>query len=160
MNLRQWEMKAKVGKIFLVASETGLRGLYFKRQRVPMLKSLRDSGAVARILAQCVTELDEYFDGRRKKFELPLEYEGTEFQNRVWSELRKIPYGKTCSYQELAVRVKKHKAYRAVGTANGRNRLSIVIPCHRVINANGKLGGYGGGLVVKTRLLELEREFS
>jgi AraC family transcriptional regulator, regulatory protein of adaptative response / methylated-DNA-[protein]-cysteine methyltransferase len=102
-------------------------------------------------------QLDEYFSGRRREFELPLEYPGTSFQQRVWSTLLTIPYGETWSYLEMARRLGDIKATRAVGTANGMNRIAIVIPCHRVINANGKLGGYGGGLWRKQILLNLER---
>ena len=102
-------------------------------------------------------QLDEYFAGRRRDFELPLEYPGTPFQQRVWSTLLTIPYGETWSYLEMARKLGDIKATRAVGTANGMNRIAIVIPCHRVINANGKLGGYGGGLWRKQILLNLER---
>ena len=102
-------------------------------------------------------ELKEYFDGKRTKFSVPLEYPGTPFQTKVWDELLKIPYGKTISYEELARRVGSSGAVRAVGTANGMNRIAIVIPCHRVVNKSGKLGGYGGGLRRKEALLKLER---
>ena len=108
-------------------------------------------------LASLRAQLDEYFSGRRRDFELPLEYPGTAFQERVWSTLLKIPYGETWSYLDRARRLGDIRATRAVGTANGMNRIAIVIPCHRVINANGKLGGYGGGLWRKQILLDLER---
>jgi O-6-methylguanine DNA methyltransferase len=102
-------------------------------------------------------QLGDYFSGRRRTFELPLEYPGTAFQQRVWSTLLTIPYGETWSYLDMARKLGDIKATRAVGTANGMNRIAIVIPCHRVINANGKLGGYGGGLWRKQILLDLER---
>lgn len=102
-------------------------------------------------------QLGEYFAGRRRQFDLPLEYPGTQFQERVWSQLLTIPYGETWSYLEMARRLGDVKATRAVGTANGMNRIAIVIPCHRVINANGELGGYGGGLWRKRILLDLEQ---
>ena len=102
-------------------------------------------------------QLKDYFSGRRRTFELPLEYPGTAFQQRVWSTLLTIPYGETWSYLDMARKLGDIKATRAVGTANGMNRIAIVIPCHRVINANGKLGGYGGGLWRKQILLDLER---
>src|SRR5437868_7614002 len=102
-------------------------------------------------------QLGEYFAGKRRDFELPLEYPGTAFQERVWSQLLTIPYGETWSYLEMARKLGDTKATRAVGTANGMNRIAIVIPCHRVINANGELGGYGGGLWRKRILLELEQ---
>lgn len=102
-------------------------------------------------------QLQEYFDGTRQEFDLPLVLEGTEFQKRVWRALAKIPYGATISYGELARRIGRPDAARAVGAANGRNPISIVLPCHRVIGQSGKLTGYGGGLAVKEALLALER---
>ena len=108
-------------------------------------------------LAQLAEELDEYFAGRLKRFRVPLDFRGTPFQMKVWDGLLKIPYGKTWSYAELASHVGHEGAQRAVGTANGANRIAIVIPCHRVVNTGGKLGGYGGGLWRKQFLLDLER---
>ena len=102
-------------------------------------------------------QLVEYFDGTRRDFDLPLAPQGTAFQCRVWQALRRISYGETISYGELARRIGKPTASRAVGAANGRNPLSIVVPCHRVIGADGTLTGYGGGLPVKQALLSLER---
>ena len=102
-------------------------------------------------------QLAEYFDGARRDFDLPLSADGTAFQRRVWGELRRIPYGATISYGELARRIGTPTASRAVGAANGRNPLAIVVPCHRVIGADGALTGYGGGLPVKQALLALER---
>ena len=103
------------------------------------------------------TELTEYFAGKRTKFDVPLVYPGTPFQEKVWNGLLQIPYGETISYEELADRVGAPGAQRAVGHANGQNRIGIVIPCHRVVNKNGKLGGYGGGLWRKQFLLDLEK---
>ena len=102
-------------------------------------------------------QLSEYFEGTRRDFDLPLSPNGTVFQRRVWEELGRIPYGETISYGELAHRIGKPTASRAVGAANGRNPLAIVVPCHRVIGADGTLTGYGGGLPVKEKLLALER---
>lgn len=102
-------------------------------------------------------ELKEFFEGNRKKFSLKLVYPGTPFQQSVWEELLKIPYGSTVSYEDIARRVGSPKAVRAVGEANGLNRIAIVIPCHRVVNKSGELGGYGGGLWRKTMLLALEQ---
>ncbi|MYN64230.1 MAG: methylated-DNA--[protein]-cysteine S-methyltransferase [Acidobacteria bacterium] len=102
-------------------------------------------------------QLVEYFDGTRRDFDLPLAPDGTAFQCQVWEELRRISYGKTISYGELARRIGKPTASRAVGAANGRNPLAIVVPCHRVVGADGTLTGYGGGLSVKQALLSLER---
>ncbi len=102
-------------------------------------------------------ELDQYFAGRLKQFSTPVAFSGTPFQNTVWQELRRIPYGETISYESLAERIGQPTAMRAVATANGMNRLAILIPCHRVIGKDGSLTGYGGGLWRKRLLLELER---
>jgi AraC family transcriptional regulator of adaptative response/methylated-DNA-[protein]-cysteine methyltransferase len=109
-----------------------------------------------RYLTQAKEELAEYFVGGRTKFTVPLIYPGSPFQTTAWDELRKIPYGKTISYEELAQKIGSPRAQRAVGRANGQNRIAIMIPCHRVVNKGGKLGGYGGGLWRKEFLLELE----
>ncbi len=108
-------------------------------------------------LLEAKRQLREYFDGARRDFDLPLAPVGTAFQRRVWDELRRIPYGETVSYGELARRIGKPSASRAVGAANGRNPLAIVVPCHRVIGADGTLIGYGGGLPVKETLLAHEQ---
>ncbi len=108
-------------------------------------------------LRQAKTELDEYFAGRRRAFEVPLHVSGTPFQERVWHELALIPYGATRTYADIARALGAPRAVRAVGQANGRNRIAIVLPCHRVVNVGGKLGGYGGGLWRKQRLLALEQ---
>lgn len=104
-----------------------------------------------------VEQLAEYFAGERTEFDLPLEMEGTAFQRTVWSALREIPYGETCSYGEIARNIGSPAAFRAVGLANGHNPISIIVPCHRVIGANGSLTGYGGGLERKRLLLDLEK---
>lgn len=103
------------------------------------------------------TQLDEYFRGKRREFELPLSFKGTSFQKKVWEQLLKIPYGQTCSYLDIAKMIGNPKACRAVGGANNKNPIWIVIPCHRVIGANGALTGYGGGVELKKRLLEIEK---
>ena len=110
------------------------------------------------LLRRCVTEIEEYFRGNRKEFDLPLLLKGTDFQKRVWHALEKIPYGETRSYQDIACMIGKPKASRAVGMANHVNPIVILVPCHRVIGKNGKLTGYGGGLDKKKYLLELEGE--
>jgi len=115
---------------------------------------LSDSPAVNK----AVKQLDEYFSGTRKIFSLPIQLEGTDFRKHIWSLLQQIPYGKTISYLELAIRAGNPKSIRAVGLANGANKLAIVIPCHRVIGSNGKLVGYAGGLWRKEWLLRLERK--
>ena len=112
------------------------------------------------LLKECIEQLNEYFAGKRKVFDLPLNPQGTDFQKRVWAELQKIPYGKTVSYLDIARNIGDVNSTRAVGNANGKNKLNILIPCHRVIGINGKLTGYGGGLWRKKWLLELEMENS
>ena len=102
-------------------------------------------------------QLDEYFAGKRKKFDIPIKLDGTDFQINVWKELLKIPYGETCSYLDIAKRIGNPKASRAVGMANNKNKIIIIVPCHRVIGSNKKLVGYACGLEVKEKLLELER---
>ncbi len=109
------------------------------------------------LIKETKRQLDEYFAGKRKEFDIPTRLEGTEFQKRVWEELRKITYGKTVTYKDIAEAVGCPKGFRAVGLANNRNPISIIYPCHRVIGSNGSLTGYGGGLDVKEKLLELER---
>ncbi len=109
-----------------------------------------------KLLNRAYIELEEYLKGIRKVFDLPLEPHGTEFQQKVWKALLEIPYGETRSYKDIAEKIGNSKASRAVGLANNRNPISIFIPCHRVIGANGKLVGYGGGLDIKERLLTLE----
>ena len=110
------------------------------------------------LLAQAFEQLDEYFAGKRQTFDLPLKPVGTPFQLACWQALQTIPYGQTVSYGEQAARVGKPKACRAVGMANHRNPISIIIPCHRVVGKNGSLTGYGGGLAAKEYLLKLERD--
>lgn len=108
------------------------------------------------LLLKAKKELEEYFEGKRKEFDLPLEQEGTEFQKKVWNALEKIPYGETRTYKEVAKIVGNEKACRAVGMANNKNNIPIIIPCHRVVGSNGKLVGYALGLNMKKYLLDLE----
>jgi methylated-DNA-[protein]-cysteine S-methyltransferase len=157
MDKTQWAMKSKIGPLYLVASEAGLHGLFWNKQDVPMARSLKGGEPASRILATAVEQVEQYLDGEREDFDLPLAATGTEFQKRVWSELRKIPYGETRSYGDIARKVNNRRAVRAVGAANGRNPIAIIVPCHRVIGADGSLTGFGGGLDIKTRLLALER---
>jgi methylated-DNA-[protein]-cysteine S-methyltransferase len=154
---KQWKMESEIGPLYLVASAKGLKGVFWEEKKgVEMLPSLKHSSTEARILASAVAQLNEYFAGKRKKFELDFDVEGTEFQKKVWAKLLEIPYGKTFSYSELARSLKNDQAVRAVGTANGKNPLCVVIPCHRVIALHGGLGGYSGGLARKEKLLKLE----
>lgn len=109
------------------------------------------------LLMKANEQLQEYFNGERTEFNLPLVMEGTEFQKLVWKALEEIPYGKTCSYKDIAIKIGNEKASRAIGMANNKNPIPIIIPCHRVIGANGKLVGYGGGLDIKQKLLNIEK---
>ncbi|MER2076355.1 methylated-DNA--[protein]-cysteine S-methyltransferase [Psychrobacillus psychrotolerans] len=111
------------------------------------------------VLVDCSIQLDEYFKGERHVFSFPYNFEGTEFQKKVWNALTTIPYAVTGSYKDIATAINNEKAVRAVGTANGKNRLSIIIPCHRIIGSNGRLTGYAGGLWRKEWLLQHERSF-
>lgn len=126
---------------------------YIKRMNV----SDHDTGVSSDISKLAKKQLDEYFSGTRKTFNLPIEITGTAFQKRVWTALCDIPYGETRSYKEIAMAIGNGKAARAVGMANNKNPVTIVIPCHRVIGSNGRLVGYAGGLAMKEKLLELER---
>lgn len=149
----QWKHTSSIGPLYLVVSNHGLVGLFWKKQNHPMAKSLQDS----LYLVETVRQVEEYLKGERTSFKLVLDIKGTDFQLRVWNELLRIPYGKTCSYKDIAQSISNEKAVRAVGTANGRNPLSLIIPCHRVIGSNGTLTGYAGGLKVKEKLLKLEQ---
>ncbi len=157
MKNAQWSMKSKLGPLYLVASKKGLQGLFWKKQPAPMVKSLNEPRPEVRILAKAVRQLEEYLKEKRKKFALPLDVTGTPFQKSVWQALSEIPYGKTYSYKDVAKRIHNPKAVRAVGTANGENPLCIIVPCHRVIQANGSLGGYSGRRGAKSKLLKLEK---
>jgi methylated-DNA-[protein]-cysteine S-methyltransferase len=140
-----------VGPLLLTASDDALTGLWFGVKPVPGARD--DSHPV---LGTAAAQLGEYFAGARRDFDLPLAPAGTPFQLTVWEQLRLIPYGTTTSYGELARRVGNPAASRAVGLANGRNPIAIIVPCHRVIGANGSLTGFGGGMAAKRTLLDLE----
>lgn len=150
-----------VDELTLVGDDTGLRALLFAEHRA-VLSRVSLGREVSRaqapkVLSAAADQLAEYFAGERTDFELPLVPVGTDFQHKVWDGLRRIPYGSTTSYGELATQVGVRGAARAVGLANGRNPLSIVVPCHRVIGADGSLSGYGGGPARKQALLDHER---
>ena len=150
-------VQSPVGALKLVASEDGLAAILWENDdphRVRLNIVAEDKGRA--VLLETERQLQEYFDGRRKSFKLRLDFAGTQFQCRVWSALLEIPFGETRSYAEIARRIGSPKAVRAVGAANGRNPISIVAPCHRVIGANGKLTGFAGGLTTKAFLLGLE----
>lgn len=136
--------------LYLVATETHLINIQFTQPQKALLQTTE-------LLSMATIQLDEYFQGKRTTFSLPFKLTGTPFQLAVWKELQNILYGKTTSYKEIAQKINKPKAYRAVGMANNKNPLPIIIPCHRVIGSNGKLIGYAGGLNLKNYLLELEK---
>lgn len=151
-------VQSPVGELKLVASARGLAGILWendKASRVPHLNcaSPDDTNLV---LLEVERQLMEYFEGTRKKFTLPLDFVGSDFHRKVWNALLEIPYGETRTYGQLAKEVGEASMARAVGAANGKNPISIVAPCHRVIGANGKLTGFAGGLKTKAFLLNLE----
>jgi methylated-DNA-[protein]-cysteine S-methyltransferase len=149
-----------VGRLVLVARGPALVGVWMEDQRHhPGVLAYGEPAPVDDgVLTAAEAQLEEYFDGRRTAFDLPLAPEGTEFQRRVWAQLLRIPYGETVTYGELARRLDSPTGSRAVGLANGRNPLGIVVPCHRVVGAGGDLTGYGGGLPRKRLLLDLEAQ--
>jgi len=151
-----WMCSSPVGRLLLVGSAKGLMALQFQDGAHPL--GIQPMWQKAREPFRTVLEqLKEYFDGSRTRFQVKLDLQGTPFQCQVWEALQCIPYGRTVSYGDIAKQVARPKASRAVGAANGHNPVSIIVPCHRVIGANGKLVGYGGGLPIKTALLELEQ---
>jgi len=145
-----------VGPLLLAADEQGLRLIEFHAARHPATRGTDWREGDNEVLAMTRTQLSEYFTGERRSFQLPLAPRGTGFQRSVWNALADIPYGETRSYAQLAAGIGKPNAMRAVGAANGRNPLPIVLPCHRVIGADGSLTGFGGGLPTKHFLLTLE----
>jgi O-6-methylguanine DNA methyltransferase len=165
-------IQSTIGPLFLAASAKGLVALEFDA-RLPGQQSIRPSPRHLReenkgykfedspgVLQPYVSELEEYFAGKRREFTFPLDLRGTDFQQACWRALLAIPYGETRTYADIARAVGKPNAFRAVGMANNRNPIAIVVPCHRVIASDGTLCGYGGGLDVKRKLLELEGALS
>lgn len=147
--------KSPIGLIKLTATHNAVTSILFVFPDTEMEEENTND-----VLENCKQQLREYFSGKRKEFDIPIYQDGTEFQRRVWSELLKIPYGKTISYHQLAERLGDVKSIRAVGSANGKNKLSIIVPCHRVIGSDGSLTGYAGGLWRKKWLLDHEAKFS
>jgi methylated-DNA-[protein]-cysteine S-methyltransferase len=139
-------------KLRLVASNLGLRAVRFE----PFGPAGGEAEAVPDVLREAERQLRAYFAGTLREFRIPLDLQGTDFQKRVWRQLQSIPYGETWSYAQVAAAIGRPAAVRAVRAANGSNPVAIVVPCHRVIGAGGSLTGYGGGLALKKRLLELE----
>lgn len=158
MNVMQWCVPSAIGPFYLLASDQGLQAVSCKPHAAPMLGSLSGDNPATKILQQTAEQLAAYLDGQLESFDVPFDIAGTEFQQRVWQQLCRIPYGQTVAYQDIAQRIENPKAVRAVGAANGKNPICIIIPCHRVIAADGTLGGYSGGLQVKSKLLALEQK--
>ena len=154
MSGAQRTIRSPLGDLVLTASETGLTGVYFPTSRHP--PSPAGKGGTNDVLDSVESQLKEYFAGSRTAFDLPLEPSGTDFQLSVWELLRRIPYGVTTSYGELARRLGDPHKTRAVGAANGANPIPIIVPCHRVVGSKGELTGFGGGLERKRWLLEHE----
>jgi AraC family transcriptional regulator of adaptative response/methylated-DNA-[protein]-cysteine methyltransferase len=161
-------IETPLGELIAGATDEGVCLLEFTDKKratrecndlVRLLKEPLESGE-NKHLTSLIKQLEEYFTGSRKDFSIPLVTPGTDFQNEVWMGLRKIPYGDTRSYQEQAKALNRPDSVRAVANANGMNRISIIIPCHRVIGSNGRLTGYGGGLKRKKWLLDHERKYS
>ena len=160
MGVRRREVESPVGTLTLYADAQGLRRILFADEALDDADLLDQEIVDAPddpMLAEAARQLDEYFDGRRDHFELPLHLEGNNFEREAWRALAAIPYGTTISYGEQAAYIGRPGAFRAVGGANGRNPLPIVLPCHRVVGADGSLVGFGGGLAVKQWLLDHER---
>ena len=150
------KIETPIGSLYLVAEKDLLKALLFENTWSEFNKIHRPAMEESATTRKAGAQLREYFDGKRKKFDLPIEFAGTDFQKQVWMSLTKIPYGKTISYGEQAASIGRPKAVRAVGGTNGMNPLSIIVPCHRVIGKSGKLTGYAGGLERKEFLLRLE----
>lgn len=149
-----WMFESPVGMIALAAQDGALVRLYLPNTPTPRLMPHKTP-----LMERAEEQLMEYFRGERKEFDLPVAPEGTPFQKRVWQALEEIPYGQVCSYGDIARRIDCPKGFRAVGMANNRNPLPILLPCHRVLGSRGQLVGYTGGLELKRQLLELEKKF-
>jgi len=151
--------KSPIGNLHLIARDDALLSLSFDQNTPAILKRLGITELIEHenpLIRQAKSELGEYFEGRRTSFEVHVDLRGTEFQKRVWESLLKIPYGERISYRDQARGLAHEKAVRAVGSANGRNPVAIIVPCHRVVRSDNTLGGYAGGLRIKEQLLMLE----
>ena len=158
MKLAFIEMASPVGTLKLVAHETALVAVLWENEnpkRVRLAELVKQTDHP--ILLETQKQLTEYFSGKRQQFDLPLDFAGTEFQQKVWQALLSVPFGETRSYRDIAEQIGNVKAVRAVGAANGKNPISIIVPCHRVVGTNGKLVGFAGGLDNKDILLRLEK---
>ncbi len=142
----------KIGKLYICSDDNCITNILFETDKIP--ENLEEKET--KIIKQTINELNEYFNGERKNFTVPLNQNGTDFQKKVWKALQTIPYGKTCSYKDIAEIIGCPKGCRAVGLANGKNPIPIIIPCHRVIKNDLTIGGYSGGLNIKRKLLDIE----
>ncbi|NCZ67991.1 MAG: methylated-DNA--[protein]-cysteine S-methyltransferase [Acidimicrobiia bacterium] len=159
MSLAQRSLRTPIGVLRVTASDRGVTNIdrvAMKSNRVARQSSQRGTSAAQRQADRAVRELREYFAGKRTRFTVPVQLEGTPFQERAWATMRKIPYGRTMSYAEQATAMRAPRAVRAVGSANGANPVPIIVPCHRVVASNGGLGGYALGLAMKRWLLAHE----
>jgi len=148
--------QTEIGQVWFEDNGRAITKLTFDNKKVPEDAKIKETD----LIKEAFRQLNEYFSGSRREFDIPLEIEGTPFQKSVWDALKAIPYGETRTYREIAEKIGNPRACRAVGMANNRNPVAIIIPCHRVIGANGKLAGYAGGLDIKEKLLDLEKRYS
>lgn len=153
-NVSQLTLKTPIGLLQIIATDEAIVSV----KPTSHEENIVGNEAADKLAQECKVELTEYFAGKRKKFDLPLKQEGTKFQKKVWQELKQIPYGETKTYGEIAKLIDKPKASRAIGMANHNNSIMILIPCHRVVSADGSLTGYAYGIKIKKFLLEFERK--
>ena len=155
--IRYARLATPLGTLIATAAGGALTGLYYEGERhAPAIRADWVEDSTATVFSECRRQIGEYLEGARKSFDLPLAPEGSEFQRRVWIEIARIPYGETLTYAELASRAGAPGSARAAGAATGRNPLSIVVPCHRVVGSDGSLTGYAGGVPRKKKLLQIE----
>lgn len=154
--LYKLDYKSPIGVLEILGTDEAICSIMFSEREKIVYEMQEDT---PKVLVSCFNQIDEYFKGKRCDFTFPYIFNGTDFQKTVWNALTKIPYGETGSYKDIADSIGNEKAIRAVGSANGKNKLSIVIPCHRIIGSNGQLTGYAGGLWRKEWLLQHERTF-
>lgn len=148
----------EIGRILIVENEDYIIKVEFLNDKNQFLNKKYGTEKETLLIKKTKIELIEYFAGKRKTFDIPIKLDGTEFQVKVWKELLKLPYGETCSYLDIAKKIGNPNAARAVGMANNKNKIQIIIPCHRVIGSDKKLIGYAGGIKIKEKLLKLERD--
>ncbi|MFN8371009.1 MAG: methylated-DNA--[protein]-cysteine S-methyltransferase [Bacteriovoracaceae bacterium] len=149
----QKRIKTDLGYLFISATNAGITRIAFTKDDK---ESSQTNERALAFIEKASVQIEEYLKGERKEFTVPVVYSGTKFQEKVWKELSKIPFGKTTNYSDIAAKIKNPKSVRAVGSANARNPICIIVPCHRVIGKNGELSGYIGGQEIKKKLLEIE----